>query len=46
MEAGINCPKCKTEMKKGAKLNSGNSTFQEWICPHCNNKTMKAVGVN
>ena len=40
------CAKCKTEMKKGTKLNSGNSVFQEWVCPHCNNKTMKALGVN
>ena len=46
MEAGISCPKCKFEMKKGTKLNSGNSTFQEWICPNCKNKIMKALGTN
>jgi rubredoxin len=40
------CPKCKGEMKKGMKLNSGNSTFIEWICPLCGAKVMKAVGVN
>jgi len=40
------CPKCKTEMKKGSKLNSGNTIFYEWVCPKCNNKIMKAVGVN
>jgi rubredoxin len=46
MDANMICPKCKTEMKKGSKLNSGNSTFYEWVCPKCNNKVMKAVGVN
>ena len=40
------CPMCKTEMKKGTKLNSGNSTFQEFVCPSCSYKTTKAVGVN
>ncbi|MEM4637480.1 MAG: hypothetical protein QXK76_00460 [Candidatus Woesearchaeota archaeon] len=40
------CPKCKTELKKGIKLNSGNSTFQEWKCPHCNYTLTKAIGVN
>ena len=40
------CKTCKVEMKKGTKLNSGNSVFQEWVCPKCSNKVMKAVGVN
>jgi transposase-like protein len=40
------CSRCKTEMKKGAKMNSGNTMFQEWVCPHCNNKMTKAIGVN
>ena len=40
------CPKCKTEMKKGTKLDSGNSTFQEFVCPHCSYKMTKAIGVN
>ncbi|MGV8172533.1 MAG: hypothetical protein ACP5OA_07625 [Candidatus Woesearchaeota archaeon] len=38
------CEKCKGELKKGIKLNSGNTVFQEWICPNCNIKFMKAVG--
>ncbi|HYD03299.1 MAG TPA: hypothetical protein VEC16_03280 [Alphaproteobacteria bacterium] len=38
------CGKCKGELKKGTKLNSANTIFQEWICPRCNTKTMKAVG--
>jgi transposase-like protein len=40
------CSKCKSELKKAGKLNSGNSIFQEWVCPHCGNKTMKALSVN
>gem|GEM_PF-2349767 len=40
------CAKCKSELKKGNILNSGNTIFQEWICPKCNTKSMKAVGVN
>ena len=42
----MDCVKCKVEMKKGTKLNSGNTTFQEWVCPKCNAKTMKALTVN
>ncbi len=40
------CAKCKVEMKKGTKLNSGNSTFQEYYCSECHNKILKAIGVN
>ena len=40
------CPKCRTEMKKGTKLNSGNTTFQEYVCPNCNAKISRAIGVN
>ncbi|HEY9703789.1 MAG TPA: hypothetical protein V6C58_15175 [Allocoleopsis sp.] len=38
------CEKCHSELKKGTRLNSGNTIFQEWICAKCNTKVMKAVG--
>ena len=37
------CPTCRIEMKKGTKFNSGNSVFQEWLCPHCYHKTTRAM---
>lgn len=41
---GEQCTKCHSDMKKGAKINSSNTIFQEWVCPKCNNKTMRATG--
>jgi transposase-like protein len=38
------CSKCHSELKKGVRLNSANTIFQEWVCTKCNTKTMKAVG--
>jgi predicted RNA-binding Zn-ribbon protein involved in translation (DUF1610 family) len=40
------CTKCKVAMNKNGKMDSGNSTFQEFQCPNCGSKTMKAIGIN
>lgn len=40
------CSKCKVVMKKGTKMDSGNSTFQEYQCPECGSKIVKAIGIN
>jgi predicted RNA-binding Zn-ribbon protein involved in translation (DUF1610 family) len=38
------CTKCKVEMRKLGKMQSGNSTFVELQCPKCGVKKMKAEG--
>lgn len=40
------CNKCNISMNKNARMDSGNSTFQEFQCPNCGSKSMKAIGIN
>jgi predicted RNA-binding Zn-ribbon protein involved in translation (DUF1610 family) len=40
------CTKCKIVMRKTGKMNSGNTMFQEFQCPNCGAKKLKAEGVN